>query len=581
MSTEEVGKYFAQVLQDAPTHALSKLQSLCRLYDLSAEDLYAHWEACCIRESRSNDTFKLNDDTLAMLSDEVNKHAKRPKATKSSTAASGGDFLDTSFTFDENSLASMLQGGSFADTPMKRVRVNGITIKSTARANHLRSIPGSTNDTVKSLSTLAISTQNSKFADRDNRGTVEECYNEKLAKFAPTKPSSGPFSLTLLDAQQEGSYRYMFEKVAQKATVLDQLIEQHGSIISEAHQLTTWCHPGVPSQASSDAGQGARVRIRLDSLASFALFPGQIIGLQGVNNTGEHFMITKLYNMPPIALPKTPLTELREYHLGSQGIEHEPVGLIVAAGPYTLDDSLKFEPLVELLKKIEQNLPDLVILMGPFLDRQHPMMIHGQTDKMPEELFDEYILSPILDVLSRCSSTRIALVPATDDLMTDYLSLPQAPMNLSDLLSKRKSSIRSLSNQLFCWPNPPRRIAHAPTNTDRLARLASHLLEQRSFYPLYPPALGESVDMQRLEALAIHQQPDLLIIPSQLRHFCKTIGTESLCVNPGRLSRKQTGGTYARITVHPFSAELFYTTEANRRLTHKFAERTKVEIIRI
>ena len=41
------------------------------------------------------------------------------------------------------------------------------------------------------------------------------------------------------------------------------------------------------------------------------------------------------------------------------------------------------------------------------------------------------------------------------------------------------------------------------------------------------------------------------------------------------------GGTYARITLHPFSAELFYTTEASSRLTHKLAERAKVEIIRV
>ena len=31
---------------------------------------------------------------------------------------------------------------------------------------------------------------------------------------------------------------------------LDQQIEQYGSAISEVHQLTTWCHPGVPSQVT-------------------------------------------------------------------------------------------------------------------------------------------------------------------------------------------------------------------------------------------------------------------------------------------------------------------------------------------
>jgi hypothetical protein len=74
--------------------------------------------------------------------------------------------------------------------------------------------------------------------------------------------------------------------------------------------------------------------------------------------------------------------------------------------------------------------------MGPFLDRQHPMMMRGQTDKLPAELFNERVLAPIIDTLARCPFTRLALVPATDDLMTDYISLPQAPMDLSGLMGK-------------------------------------------------------------------------------------------------------------------------------------------------
>jgi DNA polymerase alpha subunit B len=68
--------------------------------------------------------------------------------------------------------------------------------------------------------------------------------------------------------------------------------------------------------------------------------------------------------MPPLALPKTPLVELREYHLNAQGTEHQPIGIAIAAGPYTLDDNLLFEPLTALLKAIENEQPDLLILVG-------------------------------------------------------------------------------------------------------------------------------------------------------------------------------------------------------------------------
>jgi DNA polymerase alpha subunit B len=74
--------------------------------------------------------------------------------------------------------------------------------------------------------------------------------------------------------------------------------------------------------------------------------------------------------------------------------------------------------------------------MGPFLDRQHPMMSRGQTDKLPDELFNDHVLEPVLDMLSRCTSTKVAFMPSTNDLMSDHMSLPQAPMDLTSLLSK-------------------------------------------------------------------------------------------------------------------------------------------------
>ncbi|RKP07885.1 DNA polymerase alpha/epsilon subunit B-domain-containing protein [Thamnocephalis sphaerospora] len=468
------------------------------------------------------------------------------------------------------------------------------------------------------------SPQTAKFEARTNKGAVEECYNENLGSFPPSRATTSACEIVLLEAQQEAGYRYMFEKLMQKAAALDHRIEEIGSVVAETHQLLEWCNPNFPSQeevvtvgricCDSDArlndasvlletkfsiGGGIRTRLRLEALPSFALFPGQIVGLQGTNRTGDYFMATKLYLPPPLPVPKMPLAQLRDYHITASGDSKKPLGIMVAAGPYTLDDSLNFEPLLALLDAVERSRPDLAIFMGPFLDRQHPLTLRGQADRFPDELFADQILAPIMDTLARCPATRIALVPSTDDLITEYMSLPQAPLDLSTLTSAKVG----MTNTPLCWPNPVQfrinevhvalastdvlmhisqeEIAQSPNVSDRLARLAGHLLEQRSLYPLYPPALGEHVDTEHASALSLYQQPDLMILPSQLRHFCKTIGSGALCINPGRLSRKQAGGTFARITVHPFASELFYTTEASSRLTHKISERTKVEIVRV
>lgn len=57
---------------------------------------------------------------------------------------------------------------------------------------------------------------------------------------------------------------------------------------------------------------------------------------------------------------------------------------------------------------------------------------------------------------------------------------------------------------------------------DRMSRLAIHLLGQRSFYPLFPPALGTCLDTSLApQALHIPLTPHLLILPSDLAAFAK------------------------------------------------------------
>jgi hypothetical protein len=106
----------------------------------------------------------------------------------------------------------------------------------------------------------------------------------------------------------------------------------------------------------------------------------------------------------------------------------------------------------------------------------------------------------------------------------------------------------------------------------RLVRLTSALLEQGTFYPLYPAPAGTSVDPQAASTgagLTLPFAPDILITPSRLRHFAERVplpghGSSAgygdhradsehavVCVNPETLAKGQSGGTYARITVLP------------------------------
>lgn len=112
-------------------------------------------------------------------------------------------------------------------------------------------------------------------------------------------------------------------------------------------------------------------------------------------------------------------------------------------------------------------------------------------------------------------------------------------------------------------------ICFPPRSGDRIRRLASHLFQQRSFYPLYPPAEDMNIDFEQLEQLGtIDSQPHVLITPSDLMHFFKDING-GLVVNPQRLSKGTGGGVFARLA--------FQGSSAN----DKFSKNVVGEIVRI
>ena len=59
--------------------------------------------------------------------------------------------------------------------------------------------------------------------------------------------------------------------------------------------------------------------------------------------------------------------------------------IMVCQGPYTFNDSLTYQPLQLLVKQVQINNPDILVMMGPFVDEsnhwlKHPLVeIDGQS----------------------------------------------------------------------------------------------------------------------------------------------------------------------------------------------------------
>jgi len=97
-----------------------------------------------------------------------------------------------------------------------------------------------------------------------------------------------------------------------------------------------------------------------------------------------------------------------------------------------------------------------------------------------------------------------------------------------------------------------------------------------SYYPMFPPAPGTMLDSTRCATLKLPLAPDVLVLPSDLNGFAKLIppcspgGTPTVCINPGRVSKGSSGGTFARFQIGSLPPD-----------TQSIEQSCKVDVVRI
>ena len=85
-------------------------------------------------------------------------------------------------------------------------------------------------------------------------------------------------------------------------------------------------------------------------------------------------------------------------------------------------------------------------------------------------------------------------------------------------------------------------------------------MRQRSFYPIYPPPDQVCIDYEAwLKHARIETHPDVIIAFSDLATFNKNVNN-CVCLNPGRLVRGTSIGSYVQVTVKPSKNKLDETT---------------------
>ena len=437
------------------------------------------------------------------------------------------------------------------------------------------------------------------FADRADAGQIIETLNEQLSPFEPpiAPPAEPRIKLTAATDLKKFSYKPMAMHLSEASEILDDRIDAFQLLIQEYLNLEDSAFGNAANQSTEETiavgriasdtlegklnaasllletsrrtGAGLRVPLKVDSV-SHEFFPGQIVAVRGINASGKYFSVSEVLETPLLPVTASLPSELdaTNQRLGIQDDEsaNDPsnaLNVILASGPYTADDNLAFQPLHTLCEKAAETYADMLILVGPIFDIEHPLLASGDFD-LPDDpniepdkatLTDAFrilIGAPLRELVQKVPSITITLIPSTRDSINKHVSWPQEMFTGKKELGLPKQ-VKLVSNPATVVING---IVVAITAQDVLydlrretlvvgrskennviVRLLGHLMEQRHFYPLYPPtdrtllpktgldygiATGTPLDVSYLKLGEwMISRPDMLITPSALAPFTK------------------------------------------------------------
>ncbi|USP81953.1 dna polymerase alpha primase associated subunit [Curvularia clavata] len=551
--TERFERYCGTKDDEFPADVLAELQSMCRLYSISPEELDFKWQAYNMKmggEENKMDV-KTAQDFKKTIQDALERESRGKAAQRNEAKrgqptprAKGGDMYD------------MLEG-LVPNTPRQGASsgVNGSTVK---RKANFQTPGGKANKAHEMSSPGGFMTPKAEaaggpvfdFASRTNANDITEQFMQGDIAI-PEPPSEEPkeprIKLKANTDMSKFSYRTMAMKLSEASEVLDDRIDEFRDILRESSGLyeSAFGNPSYPSpseiiavgriacdttegklnpasivlEGSRRYGSGHRVPLNVEGLQSYNFFPGQIVAVRGTNASGDSLVVSEVLPLPLLNPPATKPEELDAINAryldtpDSDPDNVRPLTLMIASGPYTTDQNLDFAPLHAFLDKAVEAYADSIILIGPFLDAEHPQIRSGDFDAPPSanpdqatitDLFRHHISSALQNFHKRVPTCNVLLVPSLRDAHHHHAAFPQ------DKFIKKELALGAAGKMVQCVTNPMTVSMNEMTvgmssidNLDMLRReevaggkaratnlyerCVRNLIEQRSFLPLFPP----------------------------------------------------------------------------------------------
>ncbi len=458
------------------------------------------------------------------------------------------------------------------------------------------------------------------FSERQNAGQIVETLNDHLsvceAPVAP--PAESRVKLTANTDLKKFSYKPMAMHLSEASEVLDDRIDEFQSLVQAHHNLEDSAFGNASNQATSEiiavgrvaseslegklnasslmletsrrTGAGLRIPLKVET-TSHEFFPGQIVAVRGINASGLYFSVNEVLEMPLLppaaSLPSTVdgLNERLDLDDESSESAAHALNVLVTSGPYTADDNLAYEPLQALCEKAVETYADVLIMVGPILDLEHPLIASGDFD-LPDDpsiepdkatmndVFRILIGRPLRQLALQVPSIIIILVPSVRDAVNKHVSWPQEPFDKKPLGLPKQAKVVTNPvtvslNEIVVGIsaqdvlNDLRReevVVGQLKECNIMARLPRHLVQQRHFSPIFPPAdwtilpktgtqegvaTGMPLDVAYLKLGEwLNVRPDMLITPSALSPFAKVRKSAPLIFTPRTSSTR-----YANITL--------------------------------
>ncbi|KAK4056532.1 DNA-directed DNA polymerase alpha subunit pol12 [Microbotryomycetes sp. JL221] len=501
------------------------------------------------------------------------------------------------------------------------------------------------------------------FHQRPGKFQTQETLNQHLNLQTLEQKKGDKPRITLSTTMDSNKYKYRiaFEKRLERSQALDKAIEEAAKVFGEFYEILEFASPIQqtqddvvvigrlcpetdnakmtktstwiePPRSLCDGGGNSRVLLKFEQdmkvkgsppgSGGIGLFPGCLVALKGRNGGGSMFSVSEILMMPPIDPSfSEAATMLQQQHgQGNKKLGGDPMSVMVAAGPFTVQSDLEYAPLGALLDAAETEKPDVLVLIGPFIDVDHPLIKQSNLDRMPEEIFKTEISTRIINFLNSSTRSVVILIPHGRDLLNNHVAFPQSPFSKGSFGLPNKGvymlpnpttfsinevvfgitsvdTLFSLRNQEYFCPCQVEQdqqddSVDVTASKDVMSRTCRHLLRQRSFYPLFPAPLN-SVGLDNLNLDVTHSEllsmgtngADILILPSKLKHFTRIVDS-TVVVNPGFLMKGDTVGLFSKFTIHPIDEEeleqiVKSEDQDDQLMEHRVYERCRVDLIKV